>query len=78
MKNITVSVDEETYRLSRIKAAEVGTSVTALVRAYLADLVQDRAQLTEFERLFALQRRTLEAIHARGGRLAFCRQSPTR
>ena len=32
MKNITVSVDEETYRLSRIRAAEAGTSVSALVR----------------------------------------------
>ena len=26
MKNITVSVDDETYRLSLIKAAEAGTS----------------------------------------------------
>ncbi len=32
MKNITLSIDDETYRLSRIKAAEAGTSVSALVR----------------------------------------------
>ena len=38
MRNITVSVDEETYRRSRIKAAEIGTSVSALVRAYLSEI----------------------------------------
>ena len=38
MKNITVSVDEETHRLARIRAAELGTSVSALVRDYLKDL----------------------------------------
>ena len=30
MKNITVSVDEETHRLVRIRAAELDTSVSAL------------------------------------------------
>lgn len=37
MKNITVSVDEETYRRARIKAAEEDTSVSALVKRFLAD-----------------------------------------
>ena len=35
MKNITVSVDDETHRQARIRAAEMGTSVSALVRGYL-------------------------------------------
>ena len=39
MKNITVSVDEETHRLARIRAAELDTSVSALVRNYLRSLV---------------------------------------
>ena len=69
MKNITVSVDEETYRLSRIKAAEAGTSVSALVRAYLVDLVQGRVPETRFDRLRRLQDETLAAIQARGGGL---------
>ncbi len=43
MKNITVSVDEETYRLSRVKAAERGTSVSALVRGYLKTLIREQA-----------------------------------
>jgi hypothetical protein len=35
MKNITLSVDEETYRRARIAAAERNTTVSALVRDYL-------------------------------------------
>ncbi|MDE2809576.1 MAG: hypothetical protein OXN90_14275 [Gemmatimonadota bacterium] len=46
MKKITVSVDEETYRLARIRAAELDTSVSALVRDYLKSLVADRASGT--------------------------------
>ena len=69
MKNITVSVDEETYRLSRVKAAERGTSVSALVRAYLVGLVQGQVIETEFDRLRRLQDETLAAIQARGGGL---------
>ena len=38
MRNITVSVDEETHRLARIRAAELDTSVSALVRDYLKRL----------------------------------------
>ena len=41
MKNITVSVDEETHRLARIRAAELDTSVSALVRNYLRSLVSE-------------------------------------
>jgi hypothetical protein len=48
MKNITVSVDDDTYRRARIKAAERDTSVSALVRQYLVDLVQNEGT---FERL---------------------------
>lgn len=38
MKNITVYVDEETHRLARIRAAELDTSVSALVRQFLRGL----------------------------------------
>ncbi len=69
MKNITVSVDEETYRLSRVKAAEAGTSVSALVRAYLAALARDQVPETEFDRLRRLQHETLKSIWERGGGL---------
>lgn len=41
MKNITVSVDDETYRLSQIKAAENGTSISELVLNFLENLTRD-------------------------------------
>ncbi len=69
MKNITVSVDDETYRRSRIKAAEAGTSVSALVRSFLVALGQGQAPDSEFDRLQRLQQATLEGIRARGGGL---------
>lgn len=69
MKDITVSVDEETYRRSCVKAAESGTSVSALVRSYLVDLVHGRTPDTRFDCLHKLQDETLEAIRARGGGL---------
>ena len=42
MKNITVSVDEETHRMARIRAAELDTSVSALVREFLRSLATNR------------------------------------
>lgn len=58
MKNITVTVDDDTYRLARIKAAERDTSVSALVKQFLADLARDKGT---FEQLVqeedALRRR---------------------
>ena len=72
MKNITVSVDDETYRLARIKAAETGTSVSALVRNYLAILAKGGPETEESAAAGADRpERTLSeiiaAIHARGG-----------
>ena len=48
MKNITVSLDDETYRRARITAAQRDTSVSALVKQFLRDLTEGE---TEFERL---------------------------
>jgi len=35
MRNITVAVDDDTYKRARIAAAERDTSLSALVKAYL-------------------------------------------
>ena len=43
MKNITVSIDDKTHRLARIKAAELETSVSGLVRDFLRSLVESNA-----------------------------------
>jgi len=67
MKNITVSVDEETYRRARIRAAHAGTSVSALVRSFLVSLDQEGDAETGYDRLLRLQNETLTTIRARGG-----------
>ena len=46
MKNITVSVDEETHKLARVRAAELDTSVSALVREFLRRLAGSGARGT--------------------------------
>lgn len=76
VKNITVSVDDETYRHSRIKAAEAGTSVSALVRAFLMALAQGKVAEPEFDRLQRLQEETLASIRARGAGLRAADNSP--
>jgi plasmid stability protein len=45
MTNITVSVPEEVYRAARIRAAEKGSSVSALVAEYLRSLSDRDAEL---------------------------------
>lgn len=59
MKNITVTLDDETYRRARIKAAEMDTSVSALVKKYLARLGSEES---EFERLQRLEEETRAKI----------------
>ena len=48
MRNITVSVDDDTYKRARVAAAERDTSLSALVKAYLQQLALNE---TETERL---------------------------
>ena len=57
MKNITVTIPDDVYRAARIRAAEEGTSVSALVSEFLRSLSEREAQ---FSRLEAQQRR----VHA--------------
>jgi len=37
MKNITLKIDDETYRQARVRAADAGTSVSAMVREFLQE-----------------------------------------
>lgn len=59
MKNITVTVPDEIYREARIRAAESGTSVSALVSEYLSSLSSRSA---EFKRLELQQKRIQDEI----------------
>jgi hypothetical protein len=60
VKNVTVAVPDEVYRQARIRAAEQGTSVSALVAEYLRSLSADTE--SEFARLRDLQRRVTADI----------------
>lgn len=77
MKNITVSLDDETYRRARIKAAENDTSVSAVVKRLLAEfanggstfdrLVAEEAALRASIRSFdASDRLSRDELHERG------------
>jgi len=59
VKNITVTVPDEIYREARIRAAESGTSVSALVSEYLSSLSSRSA---EFKRLELQQKRIQDEI----------------
>ena len=64
MRNIPVSVHDDTYRRSRIRAAELDTSVSALVRGFLEGLVGDRADGARAETKEERRRRLLEEVLA--------------
>lgn len=85
MKNITVSIDEETHRRARIRAAELGTSVSALVRGYLRSLISRMAREDEAnrqdvetpdERRRRLLKEVLDDITANGGGLIMSENLP--
>ncbi|MGH2902631.1 MAG: DUF6364 family protein [Solirubrobacteraceae bacterium] len=59
MANITVSVPAEVYRAARIRAAERGSSVSALVAEYLSSLSAGDA---EFARLAAKRQEIVSQI----------------
>jgi plasmid stability protein len=50
MKNITVSLDDETYRRARVIAAQRDTSVSALVRQFLTDLASGEGRTEQLKR----------------------------
>jgi hypothetical protein len=61
MKNITVSLDDETYRRARMIAAQRDTSVSALVKRFLIELASGE---TRFERLKRQERELRERVTA--------------
>ena len=77
MKNITVSLDADTYRRARVIAAERDTSVSALVKQFLVDLAsgeseterlkrQERALRERFVDFDASDRLSRDDAHRRG------------
>ena len=69
MRSITVSVDDETHRRARIRAAELDTSVSALVCTCLRSLAADpgreaRAAARDVASPVELRRRGLDEVLA--------------
>lgn len=69
MRNITVSVDEETHRRARVRAAELDTSVSALVREFLRRLVprdrrRERLESGPLESAIERRRRLFDEVFA--------------
>ena len=54
-------MDDESYRVARIRAAEMGSSVSAMVAGYLRSLAGVES---DFERRKKIERETLATIHA--------------
>ena len=65
MKNLTVSVPDEVYRAAKVRAAEGGSSLSALVTGYLRSIADREA---EFVRLKAQQDEVLGTIDRFRGR----------
>jgi plasmid stability protein len=65
MKNITVTVPDEVYRNARIRAAERGTSVSALVGEYLRSLSGRGAEFSRLEAQKQQVQREIERFRAR-------------
>ena len=61
MRNLTLSVPEDVYRRARIKAAEQGRSVSAMVAEFLSTL---NTGDDEFERLLSQQEEAVGDIES--------------
>ena len=59
MKNITVSVEDEVHRRARIRAAELDTSLSAVVCEFLIGFAGGE---TDFERRRRLEQETMASI----------------
>ncbi len=70
MKTISVSVDDETHRLARIRAADTGTTVSAMMRDMLLETLKRPATPppteTEPERRARLLEEVLERFRKEG------------
>ena len=69
MKTISVSVENETHRRARIRAAETGTTVSAMMRNLLVEFLQrppEEPAETEHQKRARLLDETLEAFRSEG------------
>ncbi len=65
MKTISVSVDDEIHRLARIKAAQKGTSMSAMLRDYLLQILEEEGDWTPHENEPQRRARKLDEVMSR-------------
>jgi len=71
MKNITLKIDDETYRKARMRAAKEGTSISAMVKDYLVSL-NNESETERHQRVVA----ALQEIYAEADARATPRIEP--
>lgn len=64
VRNITVSLDDETYRRARMIAAQRDMSVSALVKRFLADLAAEESESERLKREERALRKRITAFRA--------------
>jgi plasmid stability protein len=64
VKNITVTLDDETYRRARVKAAEQDTSVSAIVKKFLTEFAVEEGEFERLKRLEADVRSRIKGFSA--------------
>ena len=65
MKVISVAVDDEIHRLARIKAAQMGTSMSAMLRDYLLQILEEDGDRPHEETEPQRRARMLDEVMAR-------------
>lgn len=70
VKNITISIEDELYRRARIRAAEESTSVSAMVREFLHEVVYASKRADRFDLLLQEQKALVASFHQRHPRLS--------
>ena len=69
MKNVTVSLDDETWRKARIRAAESNTSISALVKRFLNELGSGEGEFERLKREERALRAGIKGFSASGNRM---------
>jgi hypothetical protein len=65
MKNVTVSLDDETYRRARMVAAERDTSLSALVKGFLKQLGSGESETDRLKKQERVLREQIKTFSAR-------------
>ncbi len=50
VKNITIAIDDETYRRARVIAAQRNATISALVKKHLCSLIEETTAVRDFKK----------------------------